>query len=66
MSQQRRGPEGVDAGVDLANALLRRRKRLLLDDGLDFRRIRRRAHDAPVARGSAGAAVRMVIAACWA
>ena len=54
MSQQRRCPEGVDAGVDLANALLRGCERLLLDDGLDLRRIRRHAHDAAVAGGVGG------------
>ena len=35
--EQRRGLEGVDAGVDLANLLLLRLERLLLDDGLDLR-----------------------------
>ena len=38
--------EGVDAGVDFTNLRLRRRERLLLDDGLDFIAIaRRRAAD---------------------
>jgi hypothetical protein len=54
MSQQRRGLEGVDAGVDLAQRVLRGGERLLLDDGLDLGLIGRFAHDAAVAGGVGG------------
>jgi len=54
MSQQRSGLEGVDAGVDLADALLFGGERLLLDDGFDLGRLRRAADNAPVACGVVG------------
>ena len=52
--EQRRGLEGVDAGVDLTDSLLRRREGFLLDDGFDFRRIWRLAQNPPVAGGAGG------------
>ena len=52
--QQWRCPEGVDTGVDLADAQLFWCERLLLDDSVYFSRHRRKPYDAPVAGGVGG------------
>ena len=54
MCKKRCGAEDVDAGVDFRNVLLVWGQGFLFDDGFDFRRIDRMAHDAAVAGGIVG------------